>query len=295
MDYRDEVFLSVAENLSFTKAADELFISQPAVTKHIKELESKLKVTLFERKGNRVYLTHAGKMAYQHLKQIKELYREMEFQMGRLNNTLTGTLRLGASSTISQYVIPTVIAAFHKRYPDITVYLYNGNSFQMEQKLVSKEIDMALVENFSSRPDLRYIDFLTDEIVAVAGTNSPAARKKQLTLNDLKALPVVMREKGSGTLEVIYKTLSKSKLSSDSMNVVLHLGSTEAIKNFLDEFDGIAFVSEKSIRKEIELKKIVRLSVKGFTIQRNFRMAYRRGHVPQLIQLFSDFLIHYNF
>ncbi len=295
MDYRDEVFLSVAENLSFTKAAEELFISQPAVTKHIKELENKLQTTLFERKGNRVYLTRAGKTAYQHLKEIKKRYREMEFQLGQLNNTLTGTLRLGASSTISQYVIPTVIAAFYKRYPDINIYLYNGNSFEMEQKLLNDEIDMALVENASSHSNLKYVEFLPDEIVAVAGTNSPAARKKQIAINDLKEIPLVVREKGSGTLEVINRELTKHKLSPDSMNIVMHLGSTESIKNFLTEFDGVALVSEKSINKELELKKLKRITIKGFSINRYFRMAFRHGHTAHLLEIFSDFLLNYNF
>ena len=292
MDYRDEVFLSVAENLSFTKAAEELFISQPAVTKHIKELESKLQTTLFERKGNRVYLTRAGETVYQHLKGIKSSYREMEFQLGQLNNSFTGTLRLGASSTISQYVIPTVIAVFYKRYPDINIYLYNGNSFDMEQKLLNNEIDMALVENASSHSNLKYIEFLPDEIVAVAGTNSPAARKKQIAINDLKEIPLVVREKGSGTLEVINRELAKYKLSPESMNIIMHLGSTEAIKNFLTEFDGIALVSEKSIDKELKLKILKRITIKGFSINRHFRMAFRHGHIAHLLEIFSDFLLN---
>lgn len=128
MDYRDTVFLAVAENLSFSKAANELFISQPAVTKHIKELESKLNSTLFERKGNKIYLTKAGEICYSYLKKIMQQYEALNFELGQMNNTFKGTLRIGASSTISQYLLPKVIADFHRRYPEIELFIYNGNS-----------------------------------------------------------------------------------------------------------------------------------------------------------------------
>lgn len=124
MDCRDTVFLSVAENLSFLKAAEELFISQPAMTRHIKELESKLNRILFEWKGNKIYLTKAGKLTYRHLITIKQHYRELGFELGRLNGTFNGTLRIGASSSISQYLVTNVIAAFHKRHPNIDFHLF---------------------------------------------------------------------------------------------------------------------------------------------------------------------------
>lgn len=295
MDYRDEVFMSVAENLSFSKAAEELFISQPAVTKHIKELESKLNIALFERKGNKIYLSKAGKHTYKFLRQIKQQYRELEFDLGRLNNTFKGTLRVGASSTISQYLIPEVIAAFHKRYPKINLYLFNGNSFEMEQKLLENKIDLALVENESSQINIKYKNFLDDEIVVVTGSNSVYAKRKLISLPDIKQIPIVLREKGSGTLEVIRKALHRQKIDLEKLNILIHLGSTEAIKNFLCDFDGIALVSEKSIEKELILKRIFKINVKDLNINRKFRIAVRQG--PELVipKLFIDFLLHYNF
>jgi len=273
MDYRDEVFLLVAENLSFSRAAEDLFISQPAVTKHVKELESRLNIALFERKGNKIYLTKAGKLIYTYLKKIKQDYQEMEFELGRLNDTFKGILRIGASSTISQYIIPKVIAAFHKRYPKIDLHLLNGNSFEMEQKLFENEIDLALVENESSQSSMKYIDFLDDEIVIVTGSNSVYAKKKSISADDLQTLPLVLREKGSGTLEVIQKALLKYNIPIDQLNILIHLGSTEAIKNFLCDFDGIALVSANSIEKELRLKEITKLELKGIRLNRKFRIA----------------------
>lgn len=295
MDYRDEVFIAVAENLNFSKAAEELFISQPAVTKHIKELESKLNIALFERKGNKVYLSKAGKLVYKSLKQIKQQYRELEYDLGRLHNSFNGSLRIGASSTISQYLIPSAIAAFHSRYPDIKFDLLNGNSFDMEQKLLNNEIDLALVENTSSNSNIRYTDFLDDEIVLVTGSQSVYAKRKTISMIDLQKIPMVLREKGSGTLQVILKTLAKQNIHLEKLNILIHLGSTEAIKNFLCDFDGVALVSEKSIEKEVELKRIVKLRVKEVSIQRKFRLAWRQGPELKIPGLFKDFLLHYNF
>ncbi len=295
MDYRDEVFLSVAENLSFSKAANELFISQPAVTQHIKELESKTNVALFDRKGNKIYLSKAGQIVYEYYKKIKLQYRELEFDLGRLTNTFKGTLRIGASSTISQYLIPKAIADFHKRFPLIRFYLYNGNSFEVEKKLINNEIDLALVENHSSQSNIKYIDFLDDEIVAVTGCESVYSKRRVLSIADFQNIPLVLREKGSGTLEVITKILKQNKISIDKLNILIHLGSTESIKNFLCNFDGIALVSEKSIDKELILKKIIKLNINNLNINRKFRIAFRQGPELKIPQLFIDFLLHYKF
>ncbi len=295
MDYRDDVFLSVAENLSFSKASEDLFISQPAVSRHIKELESKLNIALFERKGNKIYLTKAGKLTYGYLKQIKQQYRELEFELGRLNDTFKGILRIGASSTISQYLIPKVLAAFHKRYPKIELHLFNGNSFEMEQKLLENEIDLALVENESSQSNIKYIDFLDDEINIVTGSNSVYAKRRYLSLEDFKQIPILLRERGSGTLEVIQKSLAKQAINLDKLNILIHLGSTEAIKNFLSDFDGIALVSEKAIEQELRLKTIVKLNIKNLNLNRKFRIATRQGPESLSPKLFIDFLLHYNF
>ncbi|MCK9451116.1 MAG: LysR family transcriptional regulator [Bacteroidales bacterium] len=295
MDYRDTVFLSVAENLSFSKAAEELFISQPAVTNHIKELETKLKVALFERKGNKIYLTKAGALVYNHLKKIRQSYSALEFDLQRLNDAYKGVIRIGASSTISQYLIPEVIASFHKRYPEIELYLLNGNSFEMEQKLLENEIEVALVENQASHSNIKYIDFLDDEIVAVTGSESVYAKRKLLSVADLQELPIVLREKGSGTLQVINKVLFKQHIVLEKLNTIIHLGSTEAIKNFLRDFDGIALVSEKSIEKELRLKEIVKLTIQQVSFHRKFRIALKQGHHASLTNLFVDFLSRYNY
>lgn len=293
MDYRDSVFLSVAEHLSFSKAAEALHISQPAVSRHIKELEQRYDASLFERKGNRIYLTGAGVKLYQALKEIAQHYRELDFEMGELHDVQAGEIMVGASSTIAQYVIPRVMASFHKRYPHIRLHLMNGNSFEMEQLLLDNRIDLALVENLSSQSGIRYRDFLHDELIVVTGKSSLYAERATIEKEDLLQIPLVLREEGSGTLEVIRQYFAQQKILFEDLNTPIHLGSTESIKNFLLDFNGLAIISEKAVRNELYLKTLVKLQVTGITFPRTFRIAHKTGHKSRLAEQFELFLLNY--
>ncbi len=293
MDYRDSVFLSVAEHLSFSKAAEALHISQPAVSRHIKELEQRYDASLFERKGNRIYLTGAGEKVYHAFKEIAQHYRNLDFEMGELHNAQAGEIRVGASSTIAQYVIPRVMASFHKRYPHIRLLLMNGNSFEMEQLLLDNRIDLALVENLSSQTGIRYRDFLHDELIVVTGKSSLYAERATIEKEDLLQIPLVLREEGSGTLEVIRQYFAQQKILFEDLNTPIHLGSTESIKNFLLDFNGLAIVSEKAVRNELYLKTLVKLQVTGITFPRTFRIAHKIGHKSRQAEQFEQFLLNY--
>lgn len=293
MDYRDSVFLSVAEHLSFSKAAEALHISQPAVSRHIKELEQRYDASLFERKGNRIYLTGAGEKVYHAFKEIAQHYRNLDFEMGELHNAQAGEIRVGASSTIAQYVIPRVMASFHKRYPHIRLLLMNGNSFEMEQLLLDNRIDLALVENLSSQTGIRYRDFLHDELIVVTGKSSLYAERATIEKEDLLQIPLVLREEGSGTLEVIRQYFAQQKILFEDLNTLIHLGSTESIKNFLLDFNGLAIVSEKAVRNELYLKTLVKLQVTGITFPRTFRIAHKIGHKSRQAEQFEQFLLNY--
>lgn len=294
MDYRDSVFMSVAENLSFSKAANVLNISQPAVSRHIKELEERYKTNLFERKSTKIYLTKAGEKVYNAFKEIAQQYRNLDFEIGQMNDSISGEFKIGASSTISQYIIPKVIASFHKRYPKIQIYLMNGNSFEMEKLLLDNQIDIALVENCSSHSGIRYRNFLDDELIVVTGKNSVYAKRDSIAKDDLRQIPIVLREQGSGTLEVIKQALARQNIGFENLNTLIHLGSTESIKNFLQDFDGLAIVSEKAVQAELYHKTLVKLKVTGLTISRKLRIAYKHGHKSRQVELFENFLSLYN-
>jgi LysR family transcriptional regulator, transcriptional activator of the cysJI operon len=295
MDYRFKVFLAVVENLSFSKAAKELFISQPAVSKHIRELENSLGIELLERRGNKIYLTKAGGVVCNYSRKAKQLQSELEFSIGKFTNNYNGLIRIGASSTITQYVLPPVLADFHKKYKDIELNLYNGNSVEMEKLLLDNKIDLALVENQTSVSNLKYSAFMQDEIVVVASSVSSISKKEFIELKELYSYPIVFRERGSGTLEVIESFLKKEKIEISRLNVLLHLGSTEAIKNFLPKFEGLALISGKSLAKELQLNMIKIIPIKGKHIKRSFRLVIPKTPVFELTKTFISFLKHYNF
>ena len=206
-----------------------------------------------------------------------------------------GELKVGASSTISQYLLPKAMASFHKRYPQIELYLVNGNSFDMELMLLQNEIDLALVENAASQSSIKYLPFMDDELIVVTGSESVYAKQKHISLADFQQIPLVLREKGSGTLDVIKKALQSNGVNLEHLNTLIHLGSTEAIKNFLKDFDGIAVLSDKAVTTEIFLNQLVQIPVKGFHIPRKLRFALHQGQPSHLVELFINHLNQYNF
>jgi len=162
-NFRLQVFYSVAKNLSFTKASQELYITQPAITKHIKELEEEYGLRFFDRKGNRIYLTNAGQVLLDHAEQILSLHRKLDFEMSTFKDRVSGQLKLGASTTIAQYVIPQVLSAFHKKFPKIKLSLLNGNTQYITDTLLKGEIDMGIVEGKSKNKDILYDRFISEE------------------------------------------------------------------------------------------------------------------------------------
>ena len=171
-DFRLKVFQSVAKNLSFTKASQELFVSQPAITKHIQELETYYQARLFERQGSKISLTVAGELLLKHSEKILDDYKRLEYEMHLLHNEYIGELKLGASTTIAQYVLPPLLAHFIAKFPQVNLSVLNGNSRGVEVALQEHRIELGLVEGIFRLPNLKYTLFLQDELVAVVHVNS---------------------------------------------------------------------------------------------------------------------------
>lgn len=277
MDFRLKVFESVARNQSFTRAGRELNISQPAISKHIQELEAQYKVALFERSGHQIKITPAGEVLLSHSERIIDGFRWLEYDMNQLTNRVSGELRIGASSTVAQYVLPPVLALFLKKFPDVKLTMLNGNSLQIEQALLKKKIDLGLVEGDSKQSAIHYTPFLRDELVAVCSTKSMLTVYEELTINQLKQIPVVLRENGSGTLEVLETELKRHRLKLSDLNVVMQLGSTESIKLFLENSDCLGFVSIRSITTETAEGKFKVIDINNLKTNRMFQFIQRQG------------------
>lgn len=296
LDFRLKVFQSVAQNLSFTKASNELFITQPAITKHIKELESEFEVKLFNRIGNKISLTHAGSILLSYADHIISLHNEAKYELSQFKGNLAGNLRIGASTTIAQYVIPSALAKFNKRFPEIKLTLMNGNTEYIEHRLLKNDIDIGIVEGKPTNSDIRYSSFLNDELLVFTSAQNSSI-PKSVSNDELTKLPLVLRERGSGTLEIIEKNLQHYQINPKQINVLMFLGSTEAIKSFIKTGNGVGIVSRFAIEQELSNNIFRLINTPGLKFHRQFYFISPKGPEPVgLAKLFLDFLEkHYNF
>ena len=293
-DFRLKIFDTVAKRLNFTKAANELNITQPAVTKHIKEIELNLNIKLFERNGTKIKLTKAGEILLKYTEEIFSVYQKMEFEIGQLQEKQKGILRLGASTTIAQYVLPPILAEFRKRFPEIQLSLVIQNSERIEGLLANHKIDVGLIEAQIKNRTFHYFPFMKDEIVLVSRQNHSIFTKNNIKFDDLKNIPLVFREPGSGTLETIDLALKSKNIKLNELNIEIQLGSTESIKSYVLHSDALAFLSIQSILQELKNQTLTIIDIKNLVIERNFNFIIPEGDQSKLVNLFINFCNSYN-
>ena len=270
-DFRLKVFITAARTLSFTRTAERLFISQPAVSKHIGELESQYKVQLFMRRGSRLELTGAGETLLACAERLADDYRRMQYEMSLCADAPVGELRLGASTTIAQYLLPPILARFTTRFPGVRVAMMSGNSDQVEQALGGHGIDLGMVESLSRRQGLHY------------------TRTESITADELREIPLVLREGGSGTLEVIKAALGRAGIRIPQLNVVMRLGSTEGIKAFVRNSDAMAIVSVISVVDELRSGVLRIIDLEDLPLRRDFAFVHVEAEPSALVRQFIEF------
>ena len=285
------IFLTVAKHLSYTRAAKELYISQPAVSKNIQELEQELGARLFNRRGNRIELTPAGDKAYSYGTDIHRLMQNLKYELTEMNGSLSGTLYLGASSTIAQYLIPPVIARFKEQNPNINISLLSGNTSEINSYLNNDRIDLGITEGDRRLNNFSYLPFLEDEIAFVTRPESTISADDTLTIEELKETPLVIREAGSGTREVFEDTLEEWDVKLADLNIVISLGSTESIKSFVLDTDAAGVFSTHAIRRHEQKQfKVIRLQENA--IKRQFSFITKQGAEHKLAESFIRFCRH---
>lgn len=292
VDFRLLVFKTVAQKMSFTKAAEELSISQPAVSKHITELESQLGSALFIRKSGKIHLTEKGVKLLEYTKRILYLYKCINEELAMDDERFSGSLSIGASTTIAQYVLPEMLANFKKEYPGIKIAIRNGNSEQIEKMLTEGEIDFGIIEDRGTRSGIHYENFSEDEIVLVCA-DTLHHRITETDTEGLTALPLVIREYGSGTLDVIEHALESRRITLKDLNIEIQLGSTESIKGYLCNSDAFALVSVAAITEELREHKLKIVDITDLEIKRRFRFISKQGDNSKTASLFKDFCIEY--
>lgn len=294
LDFRLKVFYTVAQRLNFTKAAAELFITQPAVTRHIKELESEYKASLFERSGNKkMSLTPAGETLLTYTMQLLDTYRELEYDMNMLVNKHSGILHIGASNTVAQYVLPPLLAQFHKKFKDIQVLLLTANTGDIEQALLDHSIEIGVVEGIVRNPQIKYEAFLQDELVLVSAANNRTIKKETIKPEELKSYAMLLREPGSGTREVIAHALKQYNIKLSDLQVEMQISGSESIKSYLLHSNCLAFLSIYSVLKELKNNECRIIDVKGLNIERQFHFILPHSQPSSLAELFIRYARNY--
>ena len=295
MEFRLKVFKTVAEQLSFTKASKLLFISQPAVTKHINELEKQYGKALFNRHGNSITLTSEGEVFYDYASKIIALYNKLEQEFVDGDNNLPKKISLAASTTIAQYILPSLLSKFKAVYPDISITLINQNSERIESLVLNKETDLGFSEGTTHNPKLHYDAFINDEIVLTTRIENKHIKTDEVSVKELKNLPIVIRESGSGTLNIIENALKEKGLNFQNMNIQIQLGSTESIKNYLLASNSYAFLSIHSIAKELKNHSFKIVDIEELRIERTFQFVSLHGNYDKTAERLKNFFIsHYN-
>ncbi|MDT3403878.1 LysR family transcriptional regulator [Mucilaginibacter terrae] len=274
-----QVFLEVATHLSFSKAAKALYISQPAISRHIKVLEEQYHFALFERNGNHIKLTATGQKIFAYLQEAREIERKIDYEVSISRNQLDaeGSLKLGASTTVALYIIPKILSEFHKALPQINIQLVNRNTENITNALHDKLIDVAIVEVESKLNTLQYEYFTTDKVIAVCAATSPIAARGILSLPDLLTIPLALRENGSGTLSALSSELKRHSISIAQLNTRVRLGGTEALKNFILEDLSLGFLPQRAVLKELDRGELVEVQVENLQIIREFFFITRKG------------------
>ncbi|MDA3807281.1 MAG: LysR family transcriptional regulator [Thiomicrorhabdus sp.] len=256
-DRRLQVFHTVAKVMSFTKAAETLHMTQPAVTFQVKQLEDFFNTRLFDRTHNKITLTNAGKVVYDYSDQILELYEKMNSDVREMTGEVTGTLVIGASTTIAEYMLPSLLGAFKKQYDDVNIRLQVGNTDAIVSMVENNMIDLGLVEAPVHNKNLEVDVCRIDEMQLICPKTHPLAKRNKVTVEDFRKYGYITREEGSGSRTVIDSYIREQGLTYSDLKVVMELGSPEAIKMAVESDVGIAIVSRSTLAKELKLDTLV--------------------------------------
>ncbi len=260
-DRRLQVFHTVARLLSFTKAAESLHMTQPAVTFQVRQLEEYFNTRLFDRTHNRISLTDAGKRVFEYADEIFDLYAKMENAVRDMTGEISGILIIGASTTIAEYMLPALLGDFKRKYPDINVHLKVSNSDGIVSMVENNDIDLGVVESAVMNKNLVVENCRHDRLVAIVPPQHSLASEQKIQLKDLMSHAYIAREEGSGTREVIHEYLTNAGMKPADIHVAMELGSPEAIKGAVEAGMGVSIVSEVTIHKEIQLGTLVALEL----------------------------------
>jgi DNA-binding transcriptional LysR family regulator len=285
MDVRDlQIFLSVAKHLNYTRAAEEVNLSQPSVSVRMRELERDLGSKLFEQLGKKVALTEAGHLLVPFATRVIAGISDARQAIAELQGMERGTLRIGASTTPGMYLIPRTLANFKRLYPKIEVQLAVKDTRQIEDGVIRNEFDFGFVGGHLAGDEVDVLPWMTDHLVLVVPSNHNLARKKSIKLADLRKERFILREAGSATRAAVAHHLKKADLEVET---VMEMENPESVKKAVQSGLGIAFISKFAVETELKARSLVAINVNGLDINRELKIVYRKDkHLGRAAQTF---------
>lgn len=295
-DHKLKVFCTVAETKSFSKTSEIIHLTQPAVSLQIQALEEKYETKLFDRSSSTVTLTPAGEILYKYAKEILSLYAAAEKAISKQVGLIKGSLTIGAGSNIGNYILPSVITEFRSSHPKIKIYLIVGNTKRVIELLNSGNINVGFVEGDVSLQKMIVKKLISDELTLIVPPDHPWAKKKEISISELVKEPFIFREAGSGTRQIIEKFLSKHGITPHDMKITAVLGSTEAIKDAVENGLGVSIISRWAARKEQKYGTLKLLGFKEEKMVRDFSVIFNKNAVSSnALDEFLSFLKSYPF
>lgn len=289
-DRRLQVFCAVAKHLSFTRAAEALFMTQPAVTFHIRQLEEQLNSRLFERRHGNISLTSTGDLVLSYAEKILALSDEMETRLSDITGEMNGLLLIGACSSISEAILPRLLAEFNALYPLVRVRLSIANSENIEMQVAAHQLDIGLMEVAAKAVGVRSEVCSEDELVLICTPEDTLAKNSVVTPKILADYEYVSREPGSGTREIIEAYFQENKVPAAKLKIQMELGSTKALKAVVESGLGFAIVTRSSVEKEVERGSLASVALKP-PLQRSLYLAYSKDRFQsKLTTTFIKFL-----
>src|SRR6185503_18954338 len=287
MDVRDlQIFLSVAKHLNYTRAAEEVNLSQPSVSVRMRELERDLGSKLFEQLGKKVALTEAGQLLVGFATRVIAGINDARQAIAELQGMERGVLRIGASTTPGMYLIPRTLANFKRHYPKIEVRLAVKDTRQIEDGVIRNEFDFGFVGGHLTGDEVDVLPWRTDHLVLVVPSNHHLARKKSVTIADLRKERFILREAVSATRAAVAHHLNKADLEVET---VMEMENPESVKKAVQSGLGIAFISKFAVDTELKAKRLVAIRVKGLDINRDLKIVYRKDkHLGRAAEAFID-------
>ncbi|RSL16600.1 molybdate transport repressor ModE-like protein [Edaphobacter aggregans] len=281
-NFRLRVFRAVAEEMSFRKAAESLHLSQPAVSQQIRALEEECGARLFDRAGGeghgtQIALTEAGRVLLRYATKAAETMAEAQRALAALNDEVVGELRLGASTTVAQYVLPRILGAFLKQYPHVHLSLVSGNTEEIVEAVAEERVALGIIEGPAMRRDVKTERMVRDEMVLIVSPNHGWAKTGAIEPEDLANVPLLLRERGSGSRRVVERALKQVGLPLRSLKVAMELDSTEAIISGVEAELGVGFVSRWAVSKVLRLGTVRIVPVQGMEILRDFSFVRLAG------------------